>query len=626
MEEGFTYRVEEGKLYRPGVKRTKEGICFTVVVPDNKRCSLLLYKKGEEEVAAAIPMGRSVRFGAIRSLLIERLPIDEYEYNYLIDGKVVTDPYASRICGREVWGVPVSGDGKIRGKIVCDSYDWEGDKPLQVPYEDVIAYATHVRGFTMDDSSRVKAKGTFAGIMEKIPYLQELGINQLELMPVYEFEEVSGATASDGNPVRTNRGTGMNYWGYGAGFYFAPKASYSAAGDPVHEIKDLVKALHKAGIELILEFYFPKGTKANLILECIRYWVLEYHIDGVHVNSNGTPVEVLAQDPLLTHTKIMTEGFDLSWIYEETYVPGYRNLAVYTDDFCVPARRLLKGDEGQIGTFTAQARRNPRKCAVVNYLASHNGFTLKDMVSYEEKHNEANGEGNNDGTNYNYSWNCGEEGITRKKAVVQLRMQQLRNAFVMLFFSQGTPLIYGGDERGNSQQGNNNAYCLDNEISWINWKPTKAETFLPEYVKLLIAFRKKYPIFRQKTELTMTDYLSCGIPDVSYHGKKSWFGDFEDYSRGIGILYAGNYVKAKVSEQETGQETDSPSFYVIYNFHGSEREFAIPTLPRGREWKIAIDTAKEGCTGIYPEGQERKMEGEKTIMVQGRTVLVLIEK
>lgn len=619
LDEGFTYRVEEGKLYRPGVKKTAEGICFTAVVPDKQRCSLLLYKKGEEEVAAAIPMGSSVRYGDIRSLLVERLPIEEYEYNFLIGGNVVTDLYAQQICGREVWGVPIAGDGKVRGKAVLEEYDWEGDKPLQIPYEEVITYATHVRGFTKDSSSRVKAKGTFTGIMEKIPYLTELGINQLELMPVYEFEEVRGTKASDGNPIVMSRGAGMNYWGYQSAFYFAPKASYSATGNPVREVKDLVKGLHKAGIELILEFYFPKGTKASLIQECIRYWVLEYHIDGVHVNSSGTPVEVLAQDPLLSHTKIMTEGFDLDWVYEEGYVPTYRNLAIYNDDFMVPARRLLKGDEGQVGPFTRAARRNPAKCAVVNYLASHNGFTLKDAVSYEEKHNEANGEGNNDGTNYNYSWNCGAEGVTRRKEVVRLRMQQLRNAFVMLLLSQGTPLLYGGDECGNSQSGNNNVYCQDNELSWVNWKPAKAEEFLTDYVKALIAFRKANPVFHQKKELTQTDYLSCGCPDVSYHGKNSWFGDFEDYSRGIGILYAGDYVPSAVEDRGS-------SFYVIYNMHGSEREFALPTLPKGQEWKIAIDTGKEGCTGLYPEGQELKLEGKKTHMVPARTILVLIGK
>lgn len=620
-EEGFTYRVEEGNSYQPGVKKTREGICFTVAVPDRKRCSLLLYKKGEKEVAASIPMGSSVRYGDLRSMLIRQFPIEEYEYNYLIDGQVVTDPYASRICGREQWGQMVSEEGTVRGQAVLEEYDWEGDTKPLIPYEDVIAYATHVRGFTKHPTSRVKAKGTFAGVREKIPYLKELGINQLELMPVYEFAEVPSLESQTQQTYCPDIQEKLNYWGYTEGFYFAPKASYSATGNPVREMKDLVKALHQNGMELILEFYFPKGTKSSLILDCIRYWVLEYHIDGVHINRDQAPVEALAQEPLLSHTKIMTESFWTDEIYEEGYVPAYRNLAEYNAGFQIAARRFLKGDEGQTQEFTWRARRNPARQAVVNYLTNHNGFTLMDLVSYDAKHNEANGEENRDGTDYNYSWNCGEEGPCRKKKVVELRMRQLRNAFVLLFLSQGTPLLYGGDECGNSQSGNNNVYCQDNELSWVNWKPGKAESFLTEYVKKLIGFRKAHPIFHQAVELQMADYLSCGYPDLSYHGKNAWYGDFENSSRSVGILYSGDYMEAN----SKGEKKDN-YFYVAYNMHWTPHEFALPSLPGALEWKIAIDTDVEGARGIYAEGKEVILEEQRTVTVPERTILVLIGK
>ena len=523
LNEGFQYSVKDGTYHGLGVQKLGDDICFTIAVPDRKRCSLLLYKRGEKEAAASIPMGSSSRYGDLRSVMIEKLPVEEYEYNYLVDGQVVTDPYALMICGRESWGRAPKGEGALRGRAVFDAYDWQGDAPLQIPWSEVVVYATHVRGFTKHASSGVKAKGTFAGIAEKIPYLKELGINQLELMPVYEFAEVE--PWDEKRPPLRRPGNGqtelLNYWGYADAYYFAPKASYSASGDPVREFKDLVRKLHENGIELVLEFHFPRGTRTALALDCVRHWVLEYHIDGIHVNRDHAPVEALAQDPLLSHTKIMTESFRLDEIYEERRIPNFRNLAEYNDGFMLDVRRFLKGDEGQLVPFTWRARRNPSEYAVINYMANHNGFTLMDTVSYDEKHNEANGEENHDGTDFNYSWNCGEEGPSRKKKTLGLRARQLRNAFVLLLLSQGTPLIYEGDERGNSQSGNNNVYCQDNELSWVNWKTGKTFGFLTEYVKKLIAFRRKHPVFHQAKELRMTDYLSCGHPDISYHGKRA---------------------------------------------------------------------------------------------------------
>ena len=623
LNEGFQYSVKNGTYHGLGVQKLGDDICFTIAVPDRKRCSLLLYKRGETEVAASIPMGSSSRYGDLRSLIIEKFPVENYEYNYLIDGRVVTDPYASAICGREVWGKAPKGESALRSRAVFDEYDWQGDAPLQLAWQDVVIYAAHVRGFTRHASSGVKAKGTFAGIAEKIPYLKGLGINQLELMPVYEFAEVE--TWDEKRPPLRRPGNGqkelLNYWGYADAYYFAPKASYSATGDPVREFKDLVRELHRNGIELVLEFHFPKGTRTAFVLDCIRHWVLEYHIDGIHVNRDHAPVVALAQDPLLSHTKIMTESFRLDEIYEERHIPNFRNLAEYNDGFMLDVRRFLKGDEGQLVPFTWRARRNPSEYAVINYMANHNGFTLMDTVSYDEKHNEANGEENHDGTDFNYSWNCGEEGPSRKKKTLGLRARQLRNAFVLLLLSQGTPLIYEGDERGNSQSGNNNVYCQDNELSWVNWKTGKTFGFLTEYVKKLIAFRRKHPVFHQAKELRMTDYLSCGHPDISYHGKRAWLGDFENYSRSVGIFYGGDYIAANTE----GKEEDS-FFYVAYNMHWIPHEFALPNLPGRGRWKIAIDTGAEGTAGIYAEGEEPLLSSQRTVTVPERTILVLTGK
>ncbi len=620
-DKNIQHDIKEGILQGQGVRKLGEDTCFTAAVPDKKACSLLLYRKGRKEPEAVIPMEGSGQYGDLRSLLVKGLPADRYEYNYEIDGQVVTDPYACRIAGRESFGKPVKEE--LKGRICSGTFEWEGDRPLRLPYEEVVAYAAHVRGFTKHSTSRVKAKGTFAGIKEKIPYLKELGINQLELMPVYEFSELSSMddpklkkyAPMDGGEPR------INYWGYSPkAFYFAPKASYAASDNPVQELKELIRELHRSGIEIVLEFYFPKGTKASLVLSCIRYWVVEYHIDGVHINRDGAPVEALAQDPLLSHTKIFSESFALDEIYEEKTVPAFRNLAEYNDGFMLDARRFLKGDEGQLTSFTWRARRSPARHGVINYMANHNGFTLTDLVSYDEKHNEANGEANRDGSDVNYSWNCGEEGPSRKKRLLKLRGRQLRNAFAILLLSQGTPLIYAGDERGNSQSGNNNAWCQDNEISWIPWKTGKAETSLFKYVKGLIAFRKAHPVFRQSRELQMTDYLSCGYPDVSYHGKQAWFGDFENYSRSVGILYAGDYVGAEAEDEK------DDFFYVAYNMHWMPHEFALPALQGDRRWRIALDTGREGAEGIFPEGQEEILEEQRQVTVPERTILVLIGK
>lgn len=613
----FPYSVRKGNAERLGAGKTGKGMNFAVAVPDEKACSLLLYEKGSQEVLHELPFTPEMRQGQVYAMEVEGLPEASLEYNFKVEDQVILDPYAKMLCGRSKFGEPQ--EEMVRCGFLEESYDWEGDAPLALSFNDTIAYATHVRGFTKDASSGVRHKGTFLGIKEKLPYLKELGINQLELMPVYEFFEACPEEEKPpvGKHPYDRRWERLNYWGYDKGYYFAPKAAYAASGNAAAEFKDLVKELHKNGIALVLEFYFPRQVNPGLVLECIRYWVSEYHIDGVHFNS-GIYSTFLAKDPLLARTKLMCEYFPIADIYEESYYPSFRHLAQYHDGFLIDMRKFLKGDANQLDAFVYRLRSNPGKEGVMNYIACHNGFTLMDLVSYEEKHNQENGEDNQDGVSCNYSWNCGVEGPTKRKKILELRLRQMKNAFLLLLLSQGTPVIYGGDEFGNSQGGNNNVYSLDNPTSWLNWKRGKMQNALLEFVKKSIAFRKAHPIFHQERELKVMDYLSCGYPDVSYHGKRAWYGEFENGNRKLGVMYAGQYANVGQKEEDF--------FYIAYNMHWEKQGFALPNLPKQKKWRVAIDTQDAEHQGIYDAGDERLLEDQKMLEVPGRTILVLIGK
>lgn len=604
-------KVKTGITTSLGVTIFKDGVNFAIAAEDNKKCSLAIYDEAAEPFLT-IDFKSEYKFGDVYTVFVEYMPEKKYRYIYYIDNKRYIDPYAKRIVGRELWGKPVEED-KIFAAFSFDEYDWENDKPLKIPYSEVISYALHVRGFTKHSSSKVKHRGTYEGIIEKIPYLKELGINQIELMPSYEFDEITPRhkVNMEFKEYVKDKEYSINYWGYTMGCYFAPKASYSKAADPVSSFKNMVKELHKSGIEIIMEFYFPKNVNYNLIIDCIVYWVEEYHIDGVHINCENAPVIAVSTYPRLSHTKIMSGGFDLSSIYPDGKIPSFKNIAEYNDGFLVDARRFLKGDEDILEQIAYRIRRNPDKCAVINYIAGHNGFNLMDMVSYDVKHNEENGENNKDGNNYNFSWNCGAEGRTRKKAVLELRNRQIKNALVLLILSQGVPMLLSGDEIGNTQNGNNNPYCQDNTVSWIDWSGVSRHTDILNFTKKLISFRKEHSILHSETELRIMDYLSCGYPDLSYHGKKAWYPEFENYNRQIGIMYCGKYAAKK------GEE--AVFIYFAYNMHWIPHEFALPNLPKKQKWRVAIDT---GSSTI----DETELKDQRNITVKSRTILILIGK
>lgn len=537
---------------------------FSVAVPEGQTCELIIYKKGARASAFSQEMPYSDVAGNLHFLSVVLEQPEDYEYCYKIGGKIVPDPYGKAFSGREHWSVSKGKEKrKLRTRIVTDTFDWGKSQFPHLKKEDVIAYSLHVRGFTKHSSSGVAHKGTFDGVTEKLPYLQKLGINQIHLMPVYEFDENQRH---------------VNYWGYGKAYFFAPKASY-AAGDPVNEMKSLVRQMHLAGIEVILEMPFAEGTTFSLILDCLRYWVMQYHVDGFIVNPYICNPDELAKDPVLAKSKILKKE------------DGFQNVM----------RRFLKGDEGMIRDVICQLKNQDTQ--LYNYIASHNGFTLCDVVSYDGKHNEANGENNLDGPDYNYSWNCGAEGYSRKKAVNELRKNQIFNAFFLLLFAQGMPCILSGDEFMNTQKGNNNAYCQDNLISWLDWNQLSRQEELYTFVCRLIALRKA--CMKQTAKKSEDTMGRSGIPQISYHGEDAWQMPAGRASRQLGVFYH--------------EECTEKDFYIAYNMHWLSHSFALPSLPKGMEW-VCIAGTKEGVL----DEKEAVPVKDKKVQLEERTIKVFV--
>lgn len=598
-----------------GANKMEEGYNFAVV-SRREKIILNLYNKGEEEPLYAIELDERYKFGDIFAVKISGVDFSKLEYNYSVGEKTVLDPYAKQVCDVYEFGRSIR-ERNYRSKVSQSVFDWEGDYPLNTPYSDTIIYKLHVRGFTRHASSRVKNKGTYSGIIEKIPYLKELGITAVELMPVFESEEVQKWTENDKNSLYHPQFNGkVNYWGYGKGMYFAPKASYAAKSrlneDYTVEFKEMVKALHREKMEVIVEMYFPYDAGINIIRDCVRYWVVEYHVDGIHLNCSDAALEAVANDPLLSRVKIFTVYWN-----GMAGVRSYKNLANYNQGFMNCARKLLKGDENQLNEFVSRVKMNDSNTAVINYISNNNGFTLMDMVSYDRKHNEINGENNRDGENFNNSWNCGVEGKCRKKKITELRKKQIKNALMMVLLSQGTPLIYAGDEFGNSQSGNNNPYCQDNEISWLNWRNLESNRELFEFTKELIAFRKKHPILHMAQPLRDMDYRSCGYPDISYHSDNAWFAGFENYNRHLGIMYCGKYAV-------NAEGTEDDFIYVAYNLHWEKHHLALPTLPEGYAWERVLTSALWEKESRPNRTDEAAMNEERRVEVKERSIVVLI--
>lgn len=593
-----------------GANKIAEGINFAVTVPEGAKASVVLYRKGGRSPWREIPFPEESRTGKVCALMISGLDRDRYEYNYCIDGKIVQDPYAYGIRGREHFGIPGDpGDAhQVRCSFLPDTpYDWEEDNAGSISYHDMILYKIHVRGYTRQHKLPQKLKGTFRGLEEMIPYWKELGINTVELMPAYEFCEIS-LSDSRGGMVSERRQEGkVNYWGYVPGFYFAPKQAYCATKEPEREFRDLIKALHRAGIQCIMEFYFPRETDALTALNAARFWKCYYHVDGFHFVGDGVPGELLVSDPLLYGVKKLFQ--QLPALQAEDGMS-----AEYQSGFLQDMRRFLKSDEGMIPAAEYHIRHVNPDGGTINYMASQDGFTLYDAVCYNYRHNEDNGENNTDGSEYNYSWNCGVEGPSRKLAVRKMRDQQIRNSFLMLLLSQGTPMIYGGDEFCNSQNGNNNAYCQDNSVGWTDWKALKKNERIYRFVREAIAFRRAHPALHMPREPKGVDYLAKGFPDISFHGERAWYLNTENTCRLLGVMYCGGYAAA-----ENGEADDF--LYVAYNFHWENRMIALPNLPEGMVWRKTADTSDTESEDNF---REREEDYQKNMEVNPRSIVVLV--
>lgn len=624
-----------------GVSCVKEEFCtefynFAVFVPGALECELKIYDLDQGEAAASLSLSRLVRQPGLFTGAVpkDKMP-PRWGYRYAVGGREFVDPYAKYTAGREQFGAPKELFGIVNEVEDGKSFSWKADVPPRIAYEDMILYKLNIRGFTMT-APGVRHRGTYLGLLEKKKYLLELGINAVLLLPCVEFDEMlcrhkgyksipyTAKILAKSGEEETKKTCCTNLWGFGAeSLYFAPKASY--ASDPSHagrEFKQMVRGLHESGIEVLIEMDFKPTDSPVFILDCLSWWVKEYHIDGFRIGSGLLPPRFFTENPEFAGVKFISQGFESAPSFRTDSHPRYGGkmqcqtvLAEYNDGFLSEVRRFVKGDEEMVGSVAARLERQPQNIGVINYIADNNGFTLYDLYSYDIKHNEDNGEDNRDGSDYNFSWNCGVEGPTKKKKILKLRDQMRRNALTFLFFAQGTPMLLAGDEFGNSQNGNNNAYCQDNEVGWVSWKGFRREQELFQFVRTLIALRKAHPVLHNKIPLRGMDYISCGCPDVSRHGTKAWYPDYSNYSRTLALLFCGSYAKTAVFESDC-------SFYLAANMHWEPHDFALPAINNGEMLVFLLSTAD----GTGKEGMREDSNGARTFEVPPRSITLFCGK
>ena len=683
--------VVEGFKIRPGFFRmygacvASNGVSFTINSHGATRCTLLLFKPQASKPYARIPFPDSYRIGDTYSMLVYDIKPDEFEYAFSFDGpyepakgllfneeNVLLDPYSRAVTGQRKWGEKPEGgkDFEYRARVVKSSFDWGNIKQLEQPFEDLVIYETHVRGYTKDKSSGVSAPGTFAGLKDKIPYLKDLGINAVELMPIFEFDEMESARVVDGVQL-------YNYWGYNTVSFFAPNTSYAFNEEHNHEgdeLKSLIKALKENGIEVILDVVFNHTAEGNemgpcfsfkgidnnvyymltpdahyynfsgcgnvmncnhpvvrsFIIDCLRHWAIEYRVDGFRFDlasilgrdQNGAPManppilESLALDPVLGKMKLIAEAWDAGGLYQVGSFPSWNRWAEWNGRYRDDMRSFLKGDDGMAGNaitritgsrdlYSPESRGHK---ASVNFMTCHDGFTLYDLYSYNEKHNEKNGWNNTDGDNNGHSWNCGAEGETDDPNVNGLRRRLIKNAFAALLCSRGPAMFFAGDEFCNTQFGNNNAYCQDNIISWLDWSRLEEFKEIHDFVRHMIQFRKEHPILRK-----MTKPSSCQFPEISVHNGTPFNASTDYKTKLIGIMYAGR------NEEDT---EDDIVFYCM-NAYWEPLVMQLPVLPNGKHWHVDTNTNAE-----YFDGEDftakTELLGVNTIRVPARTTIILV--
>ncbi len=684
---GIQYRM--GKVLPYGATIVPNGVNFSIFSKHATSCELVLFNKGEKEPYAIIPFPEEFKIGDVYAMVVFNLDYETVEYGYRMDGKfepgegfwfnkekILLDPYAKAISGRNVWGEEpdYSNQFQHRGRIIYDDFDWEGDRPLEIPMQDLIIYEMHVRSFTMNPSSEAKYPGTFAALCGKIPYLKELGVNCVELLPIFEFDEFENSRVINGRRL-------YNYWGYSTVGFFAPKAGYAATGKynmEVDELKNFIKNFHKAGIEVILDVVFnhtaegnergpyisyrgidnktyylltPDGyyynfsgcgntlncnnsIVRNTILDCLRYWVSEYHIDGFRFDlasilsrdQNGAPMsnppllEVLAHDAILSKCKLIAEAWDAGGLYQVGNFPSWGRWAEWNGKFRDTMRKFVKGEGYEASNVMKRIEGsedlyyNRTSNASINFITCHDGFTLYDLVSYNEKHNFENGEENRDGCNDNYSWNCGYEGECTDIAVNALRRKQIKNMITLLLISRGIPMILSGDEFCNTQFGNNNAYCQDNEISWLDWNRLKKNEDIFKYFKKMIGFRKSHPVLRNCT--FDKGYNKTGYPELSWHGEEPWNLKNSDNTLWFAIMLAEEKEKYNV-------ECDS-YIYIAINMHWESHGFTLPDIPKDKKWYMFSNTNFDEKINNFEQKEDILLENQKNILVSERSIIILV--
>lgn len=618
----MAYTLKEGNYEKLGLQIDGNALIFTFEGEKEDACAVLLYGKNHE-LSERLVVPAEYCMGSVRSLRVEGLSARNLMYNYEINGSVCTDVYARRIIGREKWNdlKREKYNYQIYGGVLPEEFDWTGDRKPEVPKGEMFLYKLHVREFSMDAGLVGKIRGTFAAVKDKIPYLKSLGVTTVEFMPVCEFEELvftkplklpehvkwTEETGDRYRPPQPQTVERVNCWGYLPGNYFAVKASYGSTDNPSAEFKELVLELHKNGMECIMEMYFDEHMNQNVILDALRFWVKEYHVDGFHLLGSSVPVTVAAQDMFLSRTKLFCDGFEPVLLEKKK---SYPHLFVYNDEYLYPVRKVLNHISADMNQFLCQQRKQHEAEGFVNYIAGNNGFTLYDLFAYQEKHNEANGENNRDGSDWNYSSNCGYEGRSGRRAVNELRCRQMINALVVLMTGQGVPLLMAGDEFGNSQGGNNNAYCQDNSVGWLNWKKGKKFSWFTELVTKLAQFRREHPILHKETPMKMQDDEQLGFPDLSYHGRNPWITGTFFAKESAGVMYYGGYADNRTED----------FVYVAYNFQNGMEILALPKLPEKRCWYRVIDTARGKAAFLEtPE----KAENQQQIQIQPQSVIVL---
>ena len=604
-EHTIKIEIQQGQPLPLGAYGVPGGIRFAVDVTESTEPTRLVIRARKDGAQMCeVVMNDYRACGSVCAVLVKGVRADRIYYQYMRGNDVVEDIYGMKLYGGRRFGVYKPLKERAAYEPWNCRFSWEDDRFPELDFKDMIMYKLHVRGFTRHPSSGVRHKGTFLGITEKISYFKELGVNALVLMPAVDFAElqikelppaalpptITPKTLKSGQPQdismrlsmagRREPEYQMNCWGYGNAQFFAPKGAY-AFSEPCREFCMMVKKLHEQGIEVILELLFPDTMAPGAILDCLRHWRANYHVDGFWLNREIVPVDIAAKDPMLSGAKLISAGFDAQRLYGGR-VPQKKRLAAAGDDFQNTMRSFLKGDEGCLGAFCGQSTAMDVYQGSIHYITSNNGFTLADLVAYNDRHNEANGEDNRDGSSYNVSWNCGAEGPTKKKHVRALRRRQIYNALLLLLFSQGTPMLYGGDEFGNSQQGNNNAYGQDNALFWLNWNDLKKHRELFDFVKKAIRLRQSHPVLHPSKPFRQTDYLSCGFPDLSLHGYQPWKTSFGREDHYIGMMYCGKYANV--------DGRNDRSFYFTYNMHWEKALFSLPALPKGQRWEKIADT------------------------------------